>query len=170
MVRGVAGPGGESGGRRFVDPTGREVPFNGASPITWYLAANVLVVRDGKVLMVRQPPEWGGRWELPGGGVEAGESLLEGAARECREETGFQFVASSPAPFDVQEAWFKTSRGGYAHAVIFVFQGEAAGDVDPKWAQDHGEIVEIAWIAPQEMSAATTRTAHWPALQKAGLV
>lgn len=157
-------------GRRFVDPSGAEAPFDGASPIGWYLAANVLVLRDGKVLMVRQPPEWGGRWELPGGGVEAGEALLEGAARECREETGYRFVAASPAPYHVEEAWFWTSRGGYAHAVIFVFQGHVVGDVDPAWTQDRGEIVQVAWIDPEDLAAGTTRSIHWPALQKAGLV
>ncbi len=145
------------------------MPFDGASPIGWYLAANVLVVRDGKVLMVRQPPQWGGRWELPGGAVEAGEALLEGAARECHEETGYRFVGSSPLPVHVQEAWFGT-RGRYSHAVIFVFQGDVADDADPEWTQDLGEIVQIAWIDPKDLSAATTRTIHWPALQKAGLI
>ena len=50
--------GAEPNGLRFVDPLGAHVPYDGVSPITWYLAANVLVVRDGKVLMVRQPPAW----------------------------------------------------------------------------------------------------------------
>jgi 8-oxo-dGTP pyrophosphatase MutT (NUDIX family) len=155
--------------RRFVDPQGAEVPFDGVSPIAWYLAANVLVVRDGKVLMVRPPPVWGGRWELPGGGLEAGETLLEGATRECYEETGYRFVAASPAPAHVQEAWLRGARG-YAHAVLFVFQGEVTGDPDPAWTQDRGEVVEIAWIAPTALSAATTRSIHWPVLQQAGLV
>ena len=34
-------------------------------------------------------PEIGEWWELPGGGVEAGESYAETAAREIAEETGF---------------------------------------------------------------------------------
>ncbi len=160
----------ERGGRRFVDHLGAEVPLEGASPIGWYLAANVLVVRDGRVLMVRQPPEWGGRWELPGGGVEPGEALLEGAERECREETGHRFVASSPAPFCVEEAWFRSSRGTFLHAIIFIFQGDVAGEIDPEWTQDHGEIVQVSWREPEEISEATTRLIHWPALQRAGLV
>jgi 8-oxo-dGTP pyrophosphatase MutT (NUDIX family) len=145
------------------------VPYDGASPIRWTLRANVLVVRGGRVLMVRQPPAWGGRWELPGGGVEAAESLLEGAARECYEETGYRFVASAPDPVHVQEVWWGTPRG-YAHGVIFVFRGDVAGDPDPAWTQDHGEIVQVAWRDPEELSEATTRSLHWPALRKAGVV
>lgn len=166
---GAASDGARHEPRRFLDPSDAEVPFDGTSPITWTLRANVLVVRNGKVLMVRQPPEWGGCWELPGGGVETDETLLAGAARECTEETGYQFIASSPAPFDVQEVWWGSLRG-YFHGVIFIFQGDVTGDPDPSWAQDHGEIVQIAWLDPKHLSPATTRSLHWPALQKAGLV
>lgn len=42
------------------------------------------VHHDGDVLLVRQD----GRWYLPGGAREPGESLEAGARREVREETG----------------------------------------------------------------------------------
>ena len=35
---------------------------------------------------------------------------------------------------------------------------------------DDGEIVEIAWMNPKDLSAVTTRSIHWPALRKAGLL
>ena len=42
--------------------------------------------REGKVLLVRHTYVTG--WYLPGGGVDRGESILEAAYREVREETG----------------------------------------------------------------------------------
>ncbi|HET7769997.1 MAG TPA: NUDIX hydrolase, partial [Chloroflexota bacterium] len=60
--------------------------------------------------------------ELPGGGVEPEEPLVEGAARECHEETGYRFIPSSLTPFHVEEAWFRGSRGTHHHALIFIFQ------------------------------------------------
>ena len=44
---------------------------------------------NGKVLLVeRSKPPWQGRWSLPGGHVEWGETLRDAAVREVLEETG----------------------------------------------------------------------------------
>src|SRR5206468_1369152 len=80
----------------FIDLHGNPVPYDGVSPLQWRLGAYVLVVRDDQVLMVE--PMHTARWELPGGGVEVHELLVEGAARECLEETGYRFVAASVSP------------------------------------------------------------------------
>jgi len=50
------------------------------------LAVIVAVIEDGKILLTKR--EDFEVWCLPGGGVEAGESLAEGAIREAKEETG----------------------------------------------------------------------------------
>lgn len=49
------------------------------------------VVRDatGRILVVRRKnPPAAGRWSLPGGRIESGETPRQAAAREVREETG----------------------------------------------------------------------------------
>lgn len=53
------------------------------------------LVRDGRVLAAQrtEPSSCAGRWELPGGSVEAGESEAEAVARECREELDTEVVA-----------------------------------------------------------------------------
>ncbi len=48
-------------------------------------AGGVVVGRDGKMVLVEQH---GNTWSLPKGGIEEGESPLEAAKREIREETG----------------------------------------------------------------------------------
>ena len=49
-------------------------------------------VFDGEsvVLIKRRFEPLAGRWSLPGGGLEVGETLEVGAAREVREETGLE--------------------------------------------------------------------------------
>lgn len=54
------------------------------------LVVGVAVVAHGRLLAARRtsPAEAAGRWELPGGKVEPGESPAEAAVREVREELG----------------------------------------------------------------------------------
>lgn len=51
----------------------------------------MILVRDGQVLLIRRrdpDPRFDGRWHLPAGKVEAGESLPAAAVREVAEEVG----------------------------------------------------------------------------------
>ncbi len=50
------------------------------------------VIRDGRVLLAQRtrPPELAGRWELPGGKAEPGESAEQALARELWEELGIE--------------------------------------------------------------------------------
>jgi len=52
----------------------------------------VAVADDGRLLLVGQHryPLDEYSWEIPEGGVDDGESLLDGAIRELREETGYE--------------------------------------------------------------------------------
>ncbi len=55
-------------------------------------AAAGWLVRRGKVLAVRRPPDGllGGLWELPGGGLERGEKPAAGWTRNLRERVGLR--------------------------------------------------------------------------------
>lgn len=60
------------------------------------LAVGAVVHHDGKVLLVqRGKPPRTGKWAVPGGSVEAGETLGQAAEREVREETGIQVRAGA---------------------------------------------------------------------------
>jgi 8-oxo-dGTP diphosphatase len=64
-------------------PSGREYP---SRPI---VGVGGVVFVGGRVLLVKRRFEpLAGRWSLPGGALEVGETLAEGLAREMKEETG----------------------------------------------------------------------------------
>lgn len=50
------------------------------------VSANALIVKDNKALLIKLDDENGVHYNLPGGGVEAGESVLAGLRRECLAE------------------------------------------------------------------------------------
>lgn len=57
----------------------------------YHLVAEIFAVTaDGRVLVTKRHPDkaWGGYWEYTAGGVVKGESPVQGALRELREETG----------------------------------------------------------------------------------
>ena len=55
-----------------------------------HFTTGVAVFMDDKLLVVRREAhdaDLGGAWELPGGGVDDGETIQQGAIRELKEET-----------------------------------------------------------------------------------
>jgi len=55
------------------------------------VGVGAVVIRDGRVLLIRRGKEpLRGRWLVPGGTVELGETLEEAVVREVREETGLE--------------------------------------------------------------------------------
>lgn len=61
------------------------------------------LIDGGRLLLARRtrPPELAGRWELPGGKVEPGESEDAALERELREELGVECVIGSALSGDV---------------------------------------------------------------------
>jgi ADP-ribose pyrophosphatase YjhB (NUDIX family) len=63
----------------------REFP---AAPL---VGVGAVIVSDGRVLLVKRGTEPArGRWSIPGGLIELGESLSQAIVREVHEETGLQ--------------------------------------------------------------------------------
>ena len=84
---------------------GRGVRAAGTPPpgTPWRRSAKVLVVdAAGSLLLLRMvdpvEPDRGEWWELPGGGLEPGESPEQAAARELAEETGVVVPVEAVGP------------------------------------------------------------------------
>jgi 8-oxo-dGTP diphosphatase len=62
------------------------------------VAVGVLLRPDGTVLLGNRPEDkpWPGWWELPGGKLEPGESVMQALARELHEELGIQIHTATP--------------------------------------------------------------------------
>ena len=113
------------------------------------LGVSLAVFREGLVLLARRArPPFAGAFSLPGGLVEAGETLENAALRELREEV--RVDARIVAFNQYVESIDRDSQGKIRHHyVIASFAGEwIAGDAAPG-----PEASETLWAAPSGLAA-----------------
>ncbi|WP_296667777.1 NUDIX domain-containing protein [Demequina sp.] len=96
-------------------------------------------------------------WFTPGGGLDAGESPREAAARELAEETGHLVgSASLVGPVWERTAFFDfLSRPYVQHEWFFVAHVDDADEGDARWTATEEETLdEVAWLTYEELVAA----------------
>lgn len=111
-----------------------------------------VVVRSGKILLIQEAkPDVRGTWNLPGGRVEAGESLHDATVREVREEAGLD-VALSGLMFMDQLLPNGTEA---PHRLRFVFRAEPLNERLKSCADEHSLRAE--WFLPAELATLPLR-------------
>jgi 8-oxo-dGTP diphosphatase len=97
------------------------------------------LLHRGRLLAARRtaPPALAGRWELPGGKAEEGETPAAALVRELREELGVETVAEERLP----GAW-PVAPG----LVLQVWTARLTRGV-PRPLQDHDEL---RWLTPDQ--------------------
>lgn len=108
------------------------------------LAVGAVAVVDGALLLVRrgQAPE-AGRWSLPGGRVEAGETLERAVEREVGEETGLTVRCGDFL------GWAERI-GAEHHFVILDFVVTVTGGA----LSAGSDAAEAAWVALEQVPGA----------------
>ena len=148
---------------QFIDFRGTLIPYDRGSPVTWRVSIYVLVLRDGAVLFM-EPIYWDAL-NLPGGGVNAGEDLLDAARRECWEETGYRFDPGDSRPIFVDEnGFFDHDDDSYHHSLRFVVAGTVQPDPDPAWTPIPDETNRVIWLPIEEIQTANIHPLHRQAL------
>ncbi|MFP9136671.1 NUDIX hydrolase [Devosia sp. XGJD_8] len=108
-------------------------------------AASVAIVREGKVLLIKRAyAPYQHLWTLPGGRMEAGETIEQCAIREIAEEVGL--VIRNPRPVMVQAL----GRDGTFRLAVFVTR-DFTGQVR---ASD--EVADHKWLDPAALIALRT--------------
>lgn len=119
-------------------------------------AAFGILERDGQVAVVRIEKPDGAAWiDLPGGGVDPGETPEEGVVREYGEEAGLKVAVS--APFARADQFFVNTEGQAWNNRSDFYVLELVGE-DPtlKVEDDH----QLIWLAPLEAITSLRHDSH----------
>lgn len=104
------------------------------------VAVGVLLRPDGTVLLGNRPADkpWPGWWELPGGKLEPGESVMQALNRELQEEIGIYVKTATPWVTYIHE--YPTTTVRLAFCRVTDWEGEPCGK----------EGQELRWVALTE--------------------
>ena len=105
---------------------------------------SAVVFRDvnDKVLTVRKRGTE--KFMFPGGKPELGESALDTAIREVKEEIGIGLAAKQRTQIGVYEAPAANEAKHTVVATVFTYDGDT---IEPQMA---AEIAELSWVSPDQ--------------------
>ena len=130
-----------------------------------------LFVDEREVLLIHQmtPPE-PDCWDLPGGGLEPHEPLLDGLRREVKEETGLTDFHIENL-LTVTELFMPKDNDQLLHAINIVYQCTVPNRLQPLFSHDP-EVGRkgIQWLPVQSLSREQCSSRCWNALMTAHLI
>ena len=107
-----------------------------------------VVISDGRALLIRRgAPPLEGRWSIPGGMLEAGETLLLGVRRELLEETGLEVKVLELIEVFERIHFDGEGKARYHYVVLDYFCEAIGGE-----ARAGSDVTEVAWATPDELA------------------
>jgi mutator protein MutT len=118
------------------------------APNSIKVAVSALVQDDqGRILLIRRSDN--GKYSVPGGGLEAGETVAQAVVREVREETGIEVdVTELVGVFSNPEHVIAYDDGEVRQEFSICFRAQPIGGS----LRTSEESPEVEWVRPAELS------------------
>jgi 8-oxo-dGTP diphosphatase len=112
-------------------------------------AKAVIVNKAGQILLLREGSDYAdgtnpGKYHVPGGRLEKGETYWDGLEREVWQETGLKVKVLYPLHID---EWRPVIRGVPHHIIAVFTLCTPKGSAKPKLSNEHDQAV---WVDPAE--------------------
>lgn len=114
------------------------------------VVAGALILHKGKMLLIRSD-KWWGKWTVPGGKIEWGETIESALRREVMEEVGLDVNVMKF--LGVQEAIMPREFYKPAHFIMlnYLCRVNVLPGQDPVVKTDGREVREFTWVKPRDV-------------------
>lgn len=120
-------------------------------------SAGGVVVRDGEVVVIvptRRAADGSKVLALPKGHVDPGETPVQAATREVREETGV--IAEAVVELGSTRYWYRRDGRTIGKEVLFFLFAHSGGDI----ADHDDEVEDVRWVALERAERDLTHAAE----------
>lgn len=127
-------------------------------------AVAIIKNKQGEILLCKTPINRGvypGQWSIPGGGIEAGETMGEALVREVREEVGLEIGEIQPFWFqdDKKEKFFYDGHKEKLYMIHLIFESTLKSGT----VKINDEFEDYVWVKPEglknyDLNEATVKT------------
>lgn len=112
--------------RVFRDANLKPVPYDG-SPVSWRISAYAIVLRGDSILLVRHQGE--SFFDVPGGGVELGETVEDAIQREALEEVGARVTVGDQLWLG-QDFFYHAKKHAFYQTVQLFYSATVEGELE----------------------------------------
>ncbi len=144
---------------RINDFPGEGEP-NAGNPSENFLLIVTAIIRnaEGKILLQKRAdpdiPAADGKWELPGGKINPGETPEDGIIRECREETGYTVALTRKIRASRNLTWEKKDGSKLlTHVICFEARPVEEGWRLPERRRPDKKVSDIKWFSEDEINS-----------------
>lgn len=119
-------------------------------------AAGGIVLRKNKMLFIFR----NGKWDLPKGKIDNGETAREAAVREVEEECGIlghSIVKRLPATYHIYQSPYKRTKGEWIFKETFWFEMNYKG-IESGTPQENEGITQVKWLGRNELDEVWSNT------------
>jgi len=127
------------------------------------VSAHAAVFRGDRVLLARRAHEPSrGRWSVPGGAIELGETIRDAAQREIREECGIEVEIEGIVDAVDNIIPDESGRIRFHYVVIYLIARYVSGRARPG-----SDASEVRWVTRAELDGLDMHPLAREALQRA---
>ena len=124
------------------------------------ISTKAIFYQDGKILFVR---DYKGKWELPGGRIEFGETPENALKRECEEELGLKDIKIG----DIIDAWSFELKSENTEKQFILLTYECFTDnLEIKLNHLNNEQSEYSWFSLDDIQNLEMRDGYKKSIKK----